>query len=140
MANQLGKDGLANMPKFPHDALIFFRSLLFLFVDPVEQGRLEALWRDLDYLGLANLSLAVAAGAALDEKQCAVSWRPGFQVYPLSAAACRYFHSDAYIRARSAARVAAHYHVDLASAGDMLGAFARSAAEPEALRAVGALS
>jgi hypothetical protein len=140
MANQLGKDGLANMPKFPHDALIFFRSLLFLFADPAEQGRLEALWRDLDHLGLANLSLAVAAGATRDEKGCPVSWRPGFQVYPLSAAACAYFHSDAYTQARSAARLAARYGVDVASAGEMLGAFERSAAGPEALRAVGALS
>ena len=47
IGRDLGKDGLASYPKYPHDAAIFYRSRLFLFADPAEQGRFIAMLRDL---------------------------------------------------------------------------------------------
>lgn len=140
MAAELGKDGLANMPKFPHDALIFFRSLLFLFADPKEQGRLEALWRDLDYLGLRDLSLAVSAGMATDERDNPLHWQPGFQVYPLSPMACAYFQSETYTQARAAARQVARYGANLSSMSETLRVFERSPGDTDVRQAGGVLS
>ena len=113
MAVETAKDGLANMPKFPHDALIFNRSLRFLFLDPAEQGRLDALSRDLDTLGLRDLSLAIVGGAVKTHDGRAVQWRGGLQVYPLSSELSDYFKSGAYERARADARSAVHYTVDM---------------------------
>jgi hypothetical protein len=110
-AVESGKDGLANMPKFPHDAAIFFRSLRFLFLDPAEQGRFDALCNDLGALGLRDLSLAVVGGA-VKEADGVVSWRPGLQVHPLTPVLSDYFASEAYASARSRARAATRYTVD----------------------------
>jgi hypothetical protein len=112
MARETGKDGLANMPKYPHDALIFSRSLRFLFLDPAEQGRLDGLWRDLGNLGLRDFSLAIVGGAVKTQDGAAVQWRPGLQVYPLTSRLCDHFDSEDYARARGGARAATRYTVD----------------------------
>jgi hypothetical protein len=99
MAAELGKDGVASMPKFFHDAAIFFHSRLFLFLDGVEQGRFEALLRDLVALPLGDASLAVASGCVRSRVGEPALWTPGPQVFPLSEAATAYFHSSAYAAA-----------------------------------------
>jgi hypothetical protein len=96
MAVDLGKDGVANTPKFFHDALIFYRSRLFLFFDGREQGRFEALARDLKGLPLSDASLAVIAGCVRDSKGETVRWSPGYQVFPLRDPLTSYFNSPAY--------------------------------------------
>lgn len=96
MAAELGKDGVACVPKFFHDALIFYRSRLFLFLDPVEQGRFEALLRDLDGVPLRDSSLALLGGAVTDQHGAPVVWRPGYQVFPLSERLTAYFNSHKY--------------------------------------------
>jgi hypothetical protein len=96
MALELGRDGVANIPKFYHDAAIFLRSRLFLFLDGREQGRLEALARDLGPLGLRDASLALAAGCVRDRDGRPAHWLPGFQVFPVSDRLTAYFHSRAY--------------------------------------------
>lgn len=96
IAADLGKDGVASVPKFFHDAAIFFHSRLFLFLDGEEQGRFEALARDLRHLPLGSASLAVARGAVHDADGGATQWLAGYQVFPLSAALTAYFHSGQY--------------------------------------------
>jgi hypothetical protein len=99
MAIDLGKDGVACMPKFFHDAYIFHRSRLFLFLDPAEQGRFEALVRDLRPLSLRDTSLALVSAAVSDRDGVPVSWRPGYQVFPLSPRLTAYFNSPKYEQA-----------------------------------------
>jgi hypothetical protein len=96
MAGDLGKDGVVSVPKFFHDAVIFFHSRLFLFLDGDEQGRFEALMRALRHLSLRDASLAVVSGAVRDTQGRAVQWQPGYQVFPLSAALTTYLHSSQY--------------------------------------------
>ncbi|HSD10137.1 MAG TPA: hypothetical protein VLF14_04085 [Candidatus Binatia bacterium] len=99
MAADLGKDGVASIPKFFHDAALFFHSRLFLFLDGAEQGRFEALLRDLAALPLGDASLAVAAGCVRSRGGEAALWSPGPQAFPLSEALAAYFHSPTYAAA-----------------------------------------
>lgn len=101
MAQELDKDGVASVPKFFHDAVIFMRSRLFLFLDGHEQGRFEALLRDLNHLPLGDASLVIACGGVHDENGSVLHWTPGYQVFPLRVPLTDYFHSTEY-----AARVA----------------------------------
>lgn len=96
IAAELNKDGVASVPKFYHDAVIFLRSRLFLFLDGDEQGRFEALARDLRRLPLGEASLAVAGGRVRDSEGAVVQWTPGYQVFPLSAPLTAYLHSSEY--------------------------------------------
>jgi hypothetical protein len=96
IAADLGKDGVASVPKFFHDAAIFLHSRLFLFLDGEEQGRFEALARALRHLRLGDASLAVLSGAVRDQYGVAVRWVPGYQVFPLSPTLTAYFHSAQY--------------------------------------------
>lgn len=96
MAAELNKDGVACVPKFFHDALIFYRSRLFLFLDPIEQGRFEAIGRDLASVPLYDLSVALLTGAVRDQRGEPVIWRPGYQVFPLSERLSGYFNSPKY--------------------------------------------
>jgi hypothetical protein len=102
IAAELQKDGVVSVPKFYHDAVIFYRSRLFLFLDGAEQGRFEALMRDLSTLRLGDASLAIASGRVRDAQGGAITWVPGYQVFPLSPPLTAYFHSPSY-----AAQVAA---------------------------------
>jgi hypothetical protein len=96
IAADLRKDGVASVPKFFHDAFIFFRSRLFLFLDGREQGRFEALVRDLRGLPLGDRSLALAGWCVRDTAGAVVRWTPGYQVFPESGVLTAYFHSVEY--------------------------------------------
>ncbi len=96
IAADLHKDGVASVPKFFHDAFIFFRSRLFLFLDGYEQGRFEALVRDLRALSLGDRSLALAGWCVRDASGAVVRWVPGYQVFPGSDVLTAYFHSPEY--------------------------------------------
>jgi hypothetical protein len=104
MALELGKDGVASVPKFFHDAVLFFRARLFLFLDGAEQGRFEALVRDLAALPLGDASLALAGGCVRDRSGVAVSWSPGHLVFPVSERATAHFHSPRYAAKVAVAR------------------------------------
>lgn len=99
MATELQKDAVVNVPKFFHDAQIFFRSRLFLFLDAAEQGRFEALVRDLGALSAGDASLALLGGCVRGTNGEVMVWNPGYQVFPLSDLVTAYFHSDAYCAA-----------------------------------------
>lgn len=103
MARELGKDGVACMPKFFHDAAIFFRSRLFLFLDGAQQGRFEALLRDLCPLPLGTASLLLAVDGVRDVQGHTVRWDFSPQVCPLHVALCAYFNSAQYAQAVASA-------------------------------------
>jgi hypothetical protein len=131
MAAELGKDGVACVPKFFHDALIFYRSRLFLFLDPIEQARFEVLMRDLAGTSLRDLSLALLNGAVTDQHGLPVAWHPGYQVFPLSQRLTAYFNSPKYetmvVDEAANYRVAydprlgaaAHLHVEISDLGEI---------------------
>lgn len=112
IADELGADGVASQPKFYHDAVIFQRSRLFLFADGGEQGRFEALQRDLAALPLREASLAVTGWCVRDECGQPLHWHPRFLMFPRSPRLTAYFHADAYAAAVAAARQTSHYAVD----------------------------
>lgn len=99
MATELQKDAVVNVPKFFHDAQIFFDSRLFLFLDAAEQGGFEALARDLAALSLGDASLALLGGCVRGAHGEVEVWNPGYQVFPLSNLVTAYFHSDGYCAA-----------------------------------------
>lgn len=126
IANDLGKHGIAALPKFFHDASIFWHSRLFLFLDPREQGRFEALLRDLAALPLADASLALAAGAVRDREGRAVHWQSGFQVTPLASPLTEWFHSAAWQEACRVETERSRYVVDPAGLEEARRVFASS--------------
>jgi hypothetical protein len=89
-------DGVACVPKFFHDAAIFYRSRLFLFLDGAEQGRFQALLEAAGSLSLNVASTRLLAGAVRDAVGAPVAWSPGVQVCPLSPRLVAYFHSPEY--------------------------------------------
>jgi hypothetical protein len=104
MARELQKDGVASVPKFFHDAVIFHHSRLFLFLDGREQGSFEALTHHLRLLPLADASLALVSGSVSDAVGGVVDWAPGYQVFPVSPELTAYFHSEHYAAQVAAAR------------------------------------
>lgn len=114
IAKDLGKHGIAALPKFFHDASIFWHSRLFLFLDAREQGRFEALSRDLASLSLADASLALAGGAVRTADGLAVRWQPGFQVMPLTPPLTDWFHSPVWQETCRREAEASRFFVDTA--------------------------
>jgi hypothetical protein len=112
IAGDLGKDGVASVPKFFHDAVIFFHSRLFLFLAGEEQGRFERLTRDLRCLPLASASLALASGAVRDADGDPAQWVAGYQVFPLSPMLTAYFHSGHYAAYVDSALAHSRFSVD----------------------------
>lgn len=117
IARELGKDGVASCPKFFHDAVIFSRSRLFLFLDGDEQGRFEALARDLRSSSLGEASLAILLGRVRDAAGVAARWEPSFQVFPLSAELTGYLHSPGYAELVERAFAANRFTVDAPCGG-----------------------
>lgn len=119
IGRDLGVDGIANCPKFFHDAVIYLHSRLFLFLDGYEQGRFEALVRDLEALPLRQASLAVAGWCVRDERGEVVRWTPAYQVFPLSARLAEHFHAPAYAAAVDEARDTSGFVVDDAALAEV---------------------
>ncbi len=96
VARDLQKDGIACIPKFYHDAVIFYRSRLFLFLEPGQQGRFEALARDLRPLSLGTASMLLLSNGVQGADGTNVDWGLHPQVCPLSPEMCDYFNSKPY--------------------------------------------
>jgi len=112
IAADLGADGVANRPKFFHDAVIFYRSRLFLFFDGTEQGRFEALHRDLEGFSLRDATLAVASWCVRDGGGQILRWEPGYQIFPVSPRLTAHFHSPQYADEVAAARETHHFGIE----------------------------
>lgn len=115
-ATDWGKDGLLNLPEYFHNAV--FYSEIFRFVHPRQQGRFEALRRDLAGLHVAVASLAVDDGRVVSEPDGEpLRWEPGEMVAPLTSRLRRAFDSEDYAREVGEARDAARFRLGEAHRG-----------------------
>ena len=109
-AAAFGKDALLNVPEHYHNALFYAGP--FRFLDPAEQGRFEALRRDLAGLHVAEASFAVEQGRVRDEAaETVFAWDPGAMVAPVGAALAAILLGAPYREATAAARDAARFRV-----------------------------
>lgn len=110
-AKSWGKDAIINMPEHYHNAV--FYSPACRFVDPVVEGRFEALRRDLAALTVAEASWSVKRGHVVDRQSGArFVWTGSPMMAALTATARRHVESDAYRRAvEDAARSASFYRL-----------------------------
>lgn len=107
-AREWGKDAVLATPEYFHNAV--FYSPAFRFLSPVEQGRFEALQRDLQALPVATASALVEAGRALDlVTDRPFEWRPGLMVAPLGDGLRLVLQSEEYRELARAAREAARF-------------------------------
>jgi acetoin utilization deacetylase AcuC-like enzyme len=111
MAERLDCHGLMNVPDHYHNAYLYSKQMLFF--DPEEQGRLEAMKRDLVSLPLVEASMAIDEGRLRDaETGAVVLWEGKPQVMPVKASLNVFFTRPSYIRAVSAARQRYHFRVE----------------------------
>ncbi len=96
LAEDMQHDGIACMPKFFHDAYIFFHSRLFSFLDPLEQGRFQRMLADLHAVPVGDVSRAFLEGRVVDDTGRRIDWNPGLQVCPLRCVLTDYFNAPAY--------------------------------------------
>ncbi|MGE0453079.1 MAG: hypothetical protein AB7O37_02140 [Vicinamibacteria bacterium] len=109
-ATDWGKDGLLNLPEYFHNAV--FYSEIFRFLHPRQQGRFEALRRDLAGLHVAAASFAIDAGRVVSEPAGEpLRWEPGEMVAPLTGRLRRAFDSDDYAAAVGEAKHAARFRL-----------------------------
>jgi hypothetical protein len=109
-AAAFGKDALLNVPEHYHNAL--FYAAQFRFLDPVEQGRFEALRRDLSGLRVADASFAIEEGRVHDQAaDRPFAWDPGAMVAAVGVALTGVLGGTAYRQAVAAAREAARFRV-----------------------------
>lgn len=107
-AEQWGKDAVLAAPQHFHNAVFYARA--FSFLSPSEQGRFEALGRDLAPLPLAEASAAVEAGKVLDlVTKRPLLWRPGPMAAPVRERLREVFAGEGYRRAAEAAREGARF-------------------------------
>jgi len=105
-----GKDGLVNVPAYFHNAK--FYAPPFAFLDSAEQGRFEALRRDLAGVPVAEASAALEAGRVVDAATSEpVTWSPGDMLAALSPPVREYLASPEYARAVAVARDAQRFRL-----------------------------
>jgi hypothetical protein len=105
-----GKDALVNYPAYYHNAVIYSR--LFRFLSARREGRLEAMRRDLEPLGLTEASWAVDQGRVVEDPSGrVVSWKPSEMVAPMTRILKSYMKSEEYEAAMAAARDGVRYRV-----------------------------
>jgi hypothetical protein len=114
-----GKDALVYYPAYYHNAVFYSR--LFRFLSPRQEGRMEALRRDLAGLGVAEASWAVEEGRVVEDPPMGTArdrpggkvlrWRPAEMVAPQTRVLKAYMKSDDYEAAVAAAREAVRYRV-----------------------------
>lgn len=119
IATRLGKRGILAHPSWVHNAVMYRPR--FRFVDPVIQGRFDALRRDTANLTLAEFSWAVELGCVEDVNAgTAWQWTGDEMVLPLTDPDRSPMSGDAWREARAAARDAAVFTVDLAALAQRL--------------------
>lgn len=110
MAERLECTGLMNIPQHYHNAYLYSKQMLCFY--PEDQGRLEAMKRDLAGLPLVETSLALDNGKLLDlNRGQRVVWEGKPQVMPVQAQLNRYFARPGYIEAVAQTREQARYRL-----------------------------
>ncbi len=106
--------GIVNRPEFLHNAWLY--SPHFLYLDPVAEGRLRALKRDLSHLSLWQVAWAAQRGFVVEDGcRNFFRWYQGEQLLPNCPALQEHFHGQAYRNAVDEVSAAAHYSLSPAT-------------------------
>ena len=110
LTERLHLQGIINRPEFAHNAVLY--SEYFKFLNPVAEGRLLALKRDLGRLGLWRLAWAVEKGLVLEDgSRDFFRWYQSEQVWPDCAALDAYFASPDYVDTVASVEAKATYSI-----------------------------
>ena len=103
LARDFSVDGMLDVPEHFHTALFYSRS--FRYLDPVVEGRFQAIARDLSGVPLALSSDAIRKGCLVDRATGApLPWQASEQVMTERGPLHRFLHSQAYRDARDEAK------------------------------------
>lgn len=95
IAKQIYKDGFLDVPDHMHGAMIYSKK--FKFFDPVHEGILRAVMRDLSAYTLADISWGVITSTIIERyKNEPASYEPGEQIFYVSRRMKKYFNSKKY--------------------------------------------
>lgn len=95
MAKQVYKDGFLDIPDHMHGAMIYSKK--FKFFDPVHEGILRAVMRDLAAYTLSDISWGVVTGTIIERyKNEPAKYEPGEQIFYVSRKMKKYFNSRKY--------------------------------------------
>ncbi len=95
MAKQVYKDGFLDIPDHMHGAMIYSKK--FKFFDPVHEGILRAVMRDLAAYTLSDISWGVLTSTIIERyKNEPAGYEPGEQIFCVSKRMKRYFNSRKY--------------------------------------------
>jgi hypothetical protein len=95
LGGELRRDGLINHPQYIHNAIIYRDE--YYFIDPLRQGELLAMVRDLARYPIDVVSHAIAEGKLVDvQRQIRVKWVPEVMVCPLHKRLSSYFEGREY--------------------------------------------
>lgn len=112
LARELQRDGLINHPQYFHNAIFYLDE--YFFVDPLRQGELLAMARDLSRYPVAISSPAIAEGKLVEAtRRVSLEWRPGAMVCPVEERLKSYFESREYREAVQRAKASHSYDLAL---------------------------
>ena len=95
MAKQVFKDGFIDIPNHMHGAIMYSKQ--FKFFDPVHEGIIRAVIRDLNGYALNDISWGIITETIIDlEKDKPIVYDPGVQIHYVSRRMKRYFNSKQY--------------------------------------------
>jgi hypothetical protein len=95
VSNELTRDGFLDVPDHFHLAVIYSRN--FQFFNPVEEGKMLSVLRDLDTSCLSDIAWGVITKSIIDKKTGDVfKYTPSEEIFPLSDRVKEYFTSAAY--------------------------------------------
>jgi len=95
MAKQVFKDGFLDVPDHMHGAMIYSKK--FKFFDPVHEGILRAVMRDLAAYSLSDISWGVITQTIIERyKNEPAKYEPGEQIFYVSRRMKKYFNSRKY--------------------------------------------
>jgi len=95
MAKLVYKDGFLDIPDHMHGAMIYSKK--FKFFDPVHEGILRAVMRDLSSYSLSDISWGVITSTIIERyKNEPAVYEPGEQIFYVSRRMKKYFSSKKY--------------------------------------------
>jgi hypothetical protein len=95
VARDINRDGFLDMPDHFHGAMMYAKK--FKFFDPVAEGSLRAILRDLKNYSMNDISWGVITGSICNRSNGSrFDYRPAEQIYYVSERLRGYFHAKFY--------------------------------------------
>ena len=111
IAKLVYKDGFIDIPTHMHGAIMYSKK--FKFFDPVHEGMIRAIIRDLKGYSLSDISWGILTGTIVDlGKSKPVTYDPGPQIHYVSRRMKKYFRSKKYRQTRNIYYKKKRYHFD----------------------------